>query len=371
MGSVEMDTRKLLFLFFWEILSCSGQSDGSKSRFDDILSKFGFGGNAVPLEQQTLAPLVDLNTPLSSVKSVQFHKPLKKNNKKYDKKKFKDALEKFGFGKSASNAESSKTGSTFENQQTSVGSNPKTADHQTVRFSHSIQTDKKKHDKKNFKDALKKFGFGKFHLKVELPNPTVDAIHESDIKAKSNIPQFVKVVTNVLQNHQMYPRESKTETSQILVTSIPQFIREHTENKQKRPTHKEIKGKTIKKKSKKKISKTTDTKLEYNSGVPIVDPTFFVTPKSDVKKKSKLKKQHGRNKSKKQGPQNWPSSENIQSRNSHPTRNNQRFQVQNPNKNHQFIDKLEFSDASFITERPVPIRPKHPLVDFGEKQLST
>merc|ERR1712071_41035 len=82
MGSVEMDTRKLLLLLLWQILGCSGQSDGSKSRFDDILSKFGFGGNAVPLEQQTLAPLDDSNTPLSSVKSVQFHKPLKKNNKK-------------------------------------------------------------------------------------------------------------------------------------------------------------------------------------------------------------------------------------------------------------------------------------------------
>merc|ERR1711892_36102 len=275
MGSVEMDTRKLLLLLLWQILGCSGQSDGSKSRFDDILSKFGFGGNAVPLEQQTFSPLDDSNTPLASVKSVHFHKPLKKNNKKYDKKKFKDVLKKFGFGKSATNVESSKPRSTFDNQKTSVGSKPHTADHQTGRFSHSIKADKKKHDKKNFIDALEKFGYGKSNPKVELPNPStsfdiqnthflplpissVGAIPETVIKAKSNIPQFVKVVTNVLQNHQISPRESKTEKSQILVTSIPQFIREHTENKQKQPTHKEIKGETIKKKSTKNIRKTID-----------------------------------------------------------------------------------------------------------------
>merc|ERR1711874_123772 len=92
MGSVRMDTKQVLYLLFTHLLVCAGQDSGAKSRFDEILSTFGFGENPIALEQQT---------PSNQALNVN-SEPLKKDlvNKHNDKKKFSEALEKFGFGSS-------------------------------------------------------------------------------------------------------------------------------------------------------------------------------------------------------------------------------------------------------------------------------
>merc|ERR1711874_945923 len=87
MGSVRMDTKQVLYLLFTHLLVCAGQDSGAKSRFDEILSTFGFGENPIALEQQTPS-----NQALNVNSAVE---PLKKDlvNKHNDKKKF-------GFGSS-------------------------------------------------------------------------------------------------------------------------------------------------------------------------------------------------------------------------------------------------------------------------------
>merc|ERR1712212_789968 len=88
MGSVRMITKQLLCLLLIHLLGCAGQELGSKSRFDAILSKFGFGENPVHLEQAE--PSFAIETSKASI-------PIKKDKVSNDKKKFSKALQKFGF----------------------------------------------------------------------------------------------------------------------------------------------------------------------------------------------------------------------------------------------------------------------------------
>merc|ERR1711887_336999 len=88
MGSVRMITKQVLCLFLIHLLTCAGQELGSKSRFDAILSKFGFGENPVHLEQAA---------PSFASEKIKVSEPIKKIEVSNDKKKFSKALQKFGF----------------------------------------------------------------------------------------------------------------------------------------------------------------------------------------------------------------------------------------------------------------------------------
>ena len=183
----------------------SGHGKGLKSRFDDILSHFVFGGNPVALEQQTQGPHISHAT---QIIPLTVSKPLKKEEAvKHDKKKFKD------------------TKSVIK------------------KYEHLIKLSRT-YDKKKFKDALKWFGFR------NSPTAGFQGIAPSIVlNASFNQPQLVQVLTSTFTpSHQNLPWDSKRQTYQVTKTSIPNFTGEsHTEIRKNRGKAISIKGKTIKK----------------------------------------------------------------------------------------------------------------------------
>merc|ERR1711892_1080054 len=268
MGSVRMDTKTAIFLFLTHIALSSGQGTGSKSRFDDILSKFGFGQNPVALEQQTQKTV---KPPELAIKTVVA--PLKKDKRNHDKKKFSDALEKFGFGISkniphAVEVKTTKVKGTL---------NKKTPSKQSSQSQ----------ENQNYEE-LPEFGLRNSRI------PTFPPIFVND---NLNKPQFVKVVTSTFSpKHQITPRASNHQSTKIPKTSLSKLLSgEHAKTKQIEKNN-GFNFKTIKKL--KKSNENQDSHLPKN------DPTFFVTPKSATQKDiinkiGKGKKKHHAGESKK------------------------------------------------------------------------
>merc|ERR1711892_831320 len=191
MGSVRMDTKTAIFLFLTHIALSSGQSTGSKSRFDDILSKFGFGENPVALEQQTQKTV---KPPEIAIKTVVA--PFKKDKRNHDKKKFSDALEKFGFGISkkiphAVELKTTKVKGTLNKQTPSKQSS-------------------QSQENQNYEE-IPEFG---------LRNSRISTFPPIFVNDNLNKPQFVKVVTSTFSpKHQITPRASNHQSTKIPKTS--------------------------------------------------------------------------------------------------------------------------------------------------------
>merc|ERR1711892_1135496 len=319
MGSVRMDTKTAIFLFLTHIALSSGQGTGSKSRFDDILSKFGFGVNPVALEQQTQKTV---KPPELSIKTVVA--PFKKEKRNHDKKKFSDALEKFGFGISK------KIPHVVELKTTKVKG---TLNKQTP-SKQSSQSQKNQ----NYKE-LPEFGLGNSRI------PTFPPIFVND---NLNKPQFVKVVTSTFSpKHQITPRASNHQSTKIPKTSLSKLLSgEHAMTKQTEKNN-GSNFKTIK-----KLKKSNEKQDSY---LPTNDPTFFVTPKSATQKD--LINKNGK------GHKKHHAGESKKKRNHKSNRKTKHL--------HQSHVGLAFSDASFTTSQPLLVTTKVIPVDFGETQLST
>merc|ERR1719481_1251434 len=93
--SVRMGTRLVSALLLTQLLVCTAQDSGSKSRFEALLSKFGFGENPVALEQQKQGLTLQ-----HQIKAKTKKETLKKDTVNHEKKKFSEALLKFVFGHS-------------------------------------------------------------------------------------------------------------------------------------------------------------------------------------------------------------------------------------------------------------------------------
>merc|ERR1712002_297774 len=214
MGSVRMITKQLLCLLLIHLLGCAGQELGSKSRFDAILSKFGFGENPVPLKQATPSFATDV---------TKVQEPIKKEKVHNDKKKFSKALQKFGFESSSKSKE------------------------------HLISKEKRKN--KPF-DNLETRNKGKEIPHFGLKKSEIPAFPPILLNGNVNQPQLVQVVTSTFSpKHQITPRSSKQKKESDHITG--QLQGKHQKELQKVKTVKKLKGK--KKKKKKKKSTCVDT----------------------------------------------------------------------------------------------------------------
>merc|ERR1711862_645126 len=236
MGSVSMITKQLLFLLLIRILVCAGQELGSKSRFDAILSKFGFGENPVPLKQATPSFATDV---------TKVQEPIKKEEVHNDKKKSSKALQKFGFESSSKSKE------------------------------HPIAKEKRK--KKPF-DNLEARNKGKDIPPFGLEKSGIPAFPPILLNGNINQPQLVQVVTSTFSpKHQITPRSSKQKKESDHLTG--QLHGKHQEEFQKVKTVKKLKGERKGRKQNIGVHGSPITTLS--------DPTLFVTPKSEQKSKTK------------------------------------------------------------------------------------
>merc|ERR1711942_172744 len=236
MGSVSMVTKQLLFLLLIHILVCAGQELGSKSRFDAILSKFGFGENPVPLKQATPSFAIDV---------TKVEEPVKKEEVHDDKKKFSKALQKFGFESTSKSKE------------------------------HLIAKDKRK---KKPVDNLETRNKGKDIPHFGLKKSGIPAFPPILLNGNINQPQLVQVVTSTFApKHQITPRSSKQKKEGDHLTK--QLQGKHQEEFQKVKTVKKLKGE--------RKDRKQNIGVHVSPITTFSDPTLFVTPKSKQKTKTK------------------------------------------------------------------------------------
>merc|ERR1712029_361099 len=150
MGSASMNIRKGLLLVL-QTSVCLGQSTGSKSRFDEILSQFGFGKNPVKLDQQQPENAsVHVNRKIPQAVSPELST---KDNELQTKQKFSEALDRFGFGAS------------IKTQSNSQPNRKEVKKHKKTVKKHSLK------DKQKFNRALSKFGFSITSISGSAINP--------------------------------------------------------------------------------------------------------------------------------------------------------------------------------------------------------
>merc|ERR1719481_1612640 len=314
--SVRMGTRLVSALLLTQLLVCTAQDSGSKSRFDALLSKFGFGENPVALEQQKQG----LTLP-HQIKPKTKKETLKKDTVNHEKKKFSEALLKFGFGhsivKNDPNTEKNENlfPPSFPNANGPLKLNPKRKEKTSAKRSKEIV-------------VTEDFGlYGVSHHDI----PKFPSIL---LKNNKNQPQLVQVVTSTFSpKHQITPRSFKQNT---FGDPLLAHLGGKNGEEEKRKSKKIKKTKKVKKNQNHNLKSTSE---QFDSTTS--DPTLFVTPKQTIKNKDRNKKQ-----SKQEITKNKPFSKSK-----HEDKSKQ---------------KLSFS----ATPKTVVTRKKLP-VDFGEHQLST
>merc|ERR1712168_748399 len=236
MGGVSMITKQLLCTFLIHILVCAGEELSSKSRFDAILSKFGFGDNPVPLKQATPSFATDV---------TKVQEPIKKEDVHNDKTKFSKALQKFGFESSSKSKE------------------------------HLIAKEKRKKKPFDNADTRQK---GKDIPHFGLKKSGIPAFPPILLNGNINQPQLVQVVTSTFSpKHQITPRSSKQKKESDHLTG--QLGGKPNKESERIKSVKKLKGK--RKDTKKNI------RVDVSPISTLSDPPLFVTPKSQQKSKTK------------------------------------------------------------------------------------
>merc|ERR1711874_96710 len=325
MGSVRMDTKQVLYLLFTHLLVCAGQDSGAKSRFDEILSTFGFGENPIALEQQT---------PSNQALNVN-SEPLKKDlvNKHNDKKKFSEALEKFGFGSSNKRNHNS-------------------------RSKEYLKVKAITRDKFPLNQAASYSGNGLSGSQISFKNPGKPTFPPLLLIQKTNQPQFVKVVKSTFSpKHQITPRATK---QKALKAPSAKPLKEKFGQKEKSDEkNNRAKDKNFKKIKKTKKNKNGNIKKPHKGHTKANDPTLFVTPKTakpvrpniHISKKNVLKKKPY----------------TLVTKHPKKTKN---IDSSSSKTYHRGQSKIRHgsSNISFTTDQPSP---KDIPVDFGERVIST
>merc|ERR1712168_948019 len=236
MGGVSMITKQLLCTFLIHILVCAGEELGSKSRFDAILSKFGFGENPVPLKQATPSFATDV---------TKVQEPIKKEDVHNDKTKFSKALQKFGFESSSKSKE------------------------------HLIAKEKRKKKPFDNADTRQK---GKDIPHFGLKKSGIPAFPPILLNGNINQPQLVQVVTSTFSpKHQITPRSSKQKKES-----------DHLTGQLGGKPNKEIERiRSVKKLKGKRKDTKPNIRVDVSPISTLSDPPLFVTPKSQKVAKTK------------------------------------------------------------------------------------
>merc|ERR1711931_319634 len=243
MGSVRMITKQLLSLLLIHLLGCAGQELGSKSRFDAILSKFGFGENPVHLEQAA---------PSFAIKTSKVSEPIKKDEVINNKKKFSKALQKFGFESSTKE----------EKENTELKEHFLLKEKRKKKAFNTLGHRSKGKDIPHF--GLKTSGF-----------PTFPPIL---LNGNLNPPQLVQVVTSTFSpKHQITPRSSKQKKGSDHLTG----------RLDGKPNKESERIRSVKKLKGKRKDTKPNIRLDVSPITTLSDPALFVTPKSQKVAKTK------------------------------------------------------------------------------------
>merc|ERR1712002_1353173 len=259
MGSVRMGTRLVFALLLTQLLVCTAQDSGSKSRFDALLSKFGFGENPVALEQQKQG----LALP-HQIKAKTKKETLKKDTVNHEKKKFSEALLKFGFGhltvKNDPNTE--------KNEKNFPPSFPNANE--------PLKLDAKRNKEIVVTDDIGLYGVNHHDF------PTFPSIL---LRNNKNQPQLVQVVTSTFSpKHQITPRSFK---QNIFGDPLPAYLGGKNGEEERRKSKKIKKTKKVKKNQNHNLKSTSSEQVDSTTS----NPTLFVAPKQTIKDKGRNKKQ--------------------------------------------------------------------------------
>merc|ERR1719481_416145 len=264
--SVRMGTRLVLSLLLTQLLVCTAQDSGSKSRFEALLSKFGFGENPVALEQQKQG----LTLP-HQIKAKTKKETLKKDTVNHEKKKFSEAVLKFGFGHSIVKNDPN----TEKNENLFPPSFPNVNEPLKLNAKRKEKTSDKRSKEIVVTDDIGLHGLNHHNI------PTFPSIL---LKNNKNQPQLVQVVTSTFSpKHQITPRSFKQNTFSDPLPAHPGGKNDEEEKR----TSKKIKKTKKVKKNQNINSKSTSEQVDSTTS----DPTLFVTPKQTIKNKDRNKKQ--------------------------------------------------------------------------------
>merc|ERR1712142_252548 len=266
MGSVRMGTRLVFALLLTQLLVCTAQDSGSKSRFDALLSKFGFGENPVALEQQKQG----LALP-HQIKAKNKKETLKKDTVNHEKKKFSEALLKFGFGHSIVK----KDPNTEKNENFFPPSFANANEPLKLDAKRKEKTSAKRNKEIVVTDDIGLYGVNHHDI------PTFPSIL---LKNNKNQPQLVQVVTSTFSpKHQITPRSFK---QNIFGDPLPAYLGGKNGEEEKRKSKKIKKTKKVKKNQNHNLKSTSSEQVDSTTS----DPTLFVTPKQTIKNKDRNKK---------------------------------------------------------------------------------